>query len=204
MAVSSSEPSPAEPNHSESPGSRPIDGAAGSADLSRTAELIGQHRFIERRLFALTGEWSTDPGPGSADAAAAVFLATQSELHAWRLAQWESRSPRSITTLEEPPEGWADALATANGSGSITTRLACWATVLAPQLASRYLRHRQHCTGPADNGTRRWLRIATDDVLCGVAEAGLLLSSMGSGSSVAAGAAVGATLDALVMNPSDH
>lgn len=146
---------------------------------------------MERELFALTGRWSAE-SDGDAPAAS-VFLATQSRLHAWRLAQWEALSPRSLETIESPPARWTEALDAADRSGDVRTRLACWTTVLAPQLAARYLAHRDDLEAPAGAGMMRWVDIATTDVLRGVGEGSAVLARVGLGDGSTA-----ATLEALV------
>ncbi|MFV0318302.1 MAG: hypothetical protein ACK5O2_15245 [Microthrixaceae bacterium] len=163
-------------DHHQIPAADTADTAEG---LESLAASIGGHRFIERELFMFTGKWSVEPAADPVGAACAVFLATQSELHAWRLAEWETRSPRSVDTLETAPDGWADAMELTDRSGSIHARTACWVSVLAPQLASRYLEHRAQVTSPAGVGLSRWLDIAIHDVLRGVAEGGPVLRRAG-------------------------
>lgn len=139
--------------------------------LIDTAELVGGHRLVEQRLFVLTGRWSVDAAAGSDPAGIAGFLATQSANHAWRLAEWEQRSPRSVD-VPEPAEvtGWSQALDMADSTASVTARLACWSHVLAVHLAVRYSRHMALTSPVADAGLERWLGIAQRDVLDGVVQ----------------------------------
>jgi hypothetical protein len=124
-----------------------------------------------------------------------AFFATQSALHTWRAEQWERRRPRSVGGpdpgsddgphgAERPdalrpdalPPGWAEALHLARAHDDGATRVACWVVALQPSLAARYTAHRRRLAPAADAGLRRWLAMASDDVLHGLAEGAELLS----------------------------
>lgn len=141
-----------------------------SLSLVEGALLIGGHCRVEQRLFELTGRWSVDAAGGRDPLGLADFLATQSAIHGWRLAEWERRSPRSIGEPEAGDDtGWDLALGVADSIQTDRARLACWYQVLAVHLAARYRRHLAVTSRAADAGVARWLSIAQSDVLDGVA-----------------------------------
>lgn len=145
----------------------PAPGTAGvSLRLVEGAELIGVHRFVERELFGLTGRWSMEAATDPHTAAIAEFLAAQSAVHAWRLAEWEQRSPRSVEVpVGAGATGWSEALSAAEAAPSSMAKLACWCHVIAVGLSARYRRHRLLTAPVADAGIQRWLAIAESDVL---------------------------------------
>ncbi len=61
----------------------------GALPLERAAELVGAYRWVERRLFELTGAWAAE-----ADLPALqVHLDRVSTEHAWHAELWEDRLP---------------------------------------------------------------------------------------------------------------
>lgn len=152
-------------------------------DLIGTADLIGGHRSVEHGLFVLTGRWSVEAAAGPDPAGTADFFATQSAIHAWRLAEWERRSPRSVGVTETAePSGWSRALEMADSAATPTARLACWSRVLGVELAARYRSHLALTSPVADAGVARWLGIVQRDVLDAVAQG----ATISSGSEVSA------------------
>lgn len=169
-----------------------VDDAVDPMGLVATEALVAGHLAVEDALFTLCGAWSTDPATGGSAAGGEVqaFLATQSALHAWRAEQWERRRPRSVGggasggdggrrdvgASDLLPAGWVEALSLARAHDDGATRLACWVVALQPCLAARYAAHQQRLAPAADSGLRRWLAMASDDVLHGLAEGAELLS----------------------------
>lgn len=154
------------------------------------ARVIGVHRFVEQGLFELTGRWSIESATGPDPSGLADFFATQSAIHAWRLSEWESRSPSAA----DPPEtvdsrgsdpvgsdraGWDRALAVADSAVTARSRLACWYQVLAVHLAARYRRHRAMTCPVSDAGVARWLGLAEGDVLDGVVQGAVVATGCG-------------------------
>jgi hypothetical protein len=69
--------------------------AADWRTIGALAETVGAYCWIERRLFALTGAWATEPvAPGPADQPElSVFLATASRQHAELAGRFYDRLP---------------------------------------------------------------------------------------------------------------
>lgn len=144
------------------------------------AALIGDHRLVEHRLFVLTGRWSVEAAAGPDRYGVADFLAMQSAIHGWRLAEWERRSPGAVGLPEvREPTGWDRAFAIADSATTARGRLACWYQVLAVHLAARYRRHRAMTSPVSDAGVERWLDIAQRDVLDGVAQGATVAARRG-------------------------
>lgn len=141
---------------------------------------MGRHRFVEESLFELTGGWSTDAAGSDPADGTAEFFASQSANHAWRLAGWVDRSPRSPSAgVQAGGSGWTDALGHASSCETARERLACWTLVLAPALLAGYREHLDCTGGTADAGARRWLRIVTADVSEATATGAALLFGRG-------------------------
>jgi hypothetical protein len=73
------------------------DGDAGGAHQTRdaltlqeVAVRLGAYRWVERRLFELTGSWAA--APGLVDAARVVLFEASAQ-HAWHAELWEARLP---------------------------------------------------------------------------------------------------------------
>lgn len=155
----------------DAPDSRAV-GETTPPTLLTTAARVGSHRWVEDRLFALTGTWSA----AGDEPAVRAFFSAQSAFHAWRAEQWAARRPRSVETPDAPLwEGWRDAVDAAAGLGSPPERLAAWAGVLQPALLVGYRRHLLDLAAAADGGLRRWLALALDDGTAGWLEGSELL-----------------------------
>ena len=72
----------------------PVDPAAGypAMPLARTAELVGEYRWIEAALFRLLGSWVADMPV----AAVQVHLDAQSMRHAWHAELFADRLPEQM------------------------------------------------------------------------------------------------------------
>ena len=66
-----------------------VDGGLAALPLGRTAELVGEYRWIETTLFTLLGTWVLDVPI----AAVQVHLDAQSMRHAWHAELWGDRLP---------------------------------------------------------------------------------------------------------------
>jgi hypothetical protein len=86
------------------PGS--VNDERGALRLEEAAARHGVYRWVERRLFELTGSWAAAPGlPDEAR----PLLFEASAAHAWHAELWEARLPVLAgvdrTALTRPPEG---------------------------------------------------------------------------------------------------
>ncbi|MGH8988932.1 MAG: hypothetical protein ACRDXC_10130 [Acidimicrobiales bacterium] len=66
------------------------DGERGALSLGEAAVRHGAFRWVEQRLFELTGAWAAAPGLPDG---ARVFCFEQSAAHAWHAELWEARLP---------------------------------------------------------------------------------------------------------------
>lgn len=141
---------------------------AGRLTLAQSAELVGRYRWIERRLFELTGSWA----PAAPIPAVAVHLDAVSLQHAWHADLWAERLPVldgvDREALTRPTPGAAavfDDLGAGEdeGPGSWVDRLAGLYRVVVPRLLVGYERHLARATSPADPPTTRALRLVIRD-----------------------------------------
>jgi hypothetical protein len=65
-------------------------GERGALRLQEVAARHGAHRWVERRLFELTGSWAAAPGLPDG---ARLLLFEASAAHAWHAELWEARLP---------------------------------------------------------------------------------------------------------------
>lgn len=140
-----------------------------------TARAVGGHRWIESRLFALTGAWSA----GGDRPEARGFFSAQSAFHGWRAEQWDTRRPRSVPSPDGPPgNGWQAATDWAAALESDLERLGVWVSVFQPALLVGYRRHLGALAPAADAGLGRWLGLALDDATSGWLEGADLLTRL--------------------------
>ncbi len=148
----------------------------GALPLERAAEHVGAYRWVERRLFELTGAWAAE-----ADLPAVqVHLDRVSTEHAWHAELWEDRLPVLDGTDREAltrPAGPAlgaliDTLA---ATGQTLGRLAGLTRVVLPRLLVTYDRHLARAVPVADGPVVRALRLVRRDELEAWAEGEALL-----------------------------
>ena len=87
-------------------------GAETWRDIDTLAALVGAYCWVERRLFALTGEWASGPGIAEGQgprAEARVWCAAASSRHGDRAGRWAERLPVragvDVAALVEAPSG---------------------------------------------------------------------------------------------------
>ena len=165
-------------------GDAPTDGGPTALPLGRTAELVGEYRWIETTLFTLLGTWVLDVPI----AAVQVNLDAQSMRHAWHADLWGDRLPvlagvdpdaltrpsRATAVLFDALEG---VVPVAEGPGSTwpaadlegvarpaaLPRLAGLYRVVLPRLVTTYTRHLRVVAPVADGPLRRALRLVLRD-----------------------------------------
>jgi hypothetical protein len=148
-------------------------------NMEESARLVGGHRWLELRLFELTGGWvASTPEPG-----AKLLLDRHSQHHAWRAQQWWDRLPvladvdRQILVAPDIPALSSATEALAGADGTIL-RLAGLYRVFLPRLSGRYRRHRSAANEVSDSSTTRTLEIVADDTEADWREGELLLQQL--------------------------
>jgi hypothetical protein len=143
-------------------------GRTGALPLFEASALVGQYRWLERRLFALTGRWSSGDGPP----AARLYLAQRSARHGWNADLWADRlpvldgvDPEGLTRPPSPAtETLFEALADAeDGSAPLAGKLAALHRVVAPRLLAAYEWHLNHTVAVTDGPVAAVLEIVVAD-----------------------------------------
>lgn len=152
------------------------DPGARSLTLGQAAVLAGRYRWVERRLFEVTGSWA----PAAPAPAAKVLLDSLSLEHAWHGELWADRLPvldgADHEALTQPTPTLVelfDALVEPDaGNRPITegdqlwvARLAGLFRVVLPRLLAGYRRHLSTTTPATDGPTIRALRLVMSDEL---------------------------------------
>lgn len=144
--------------------------------LHECAARHGAYRWIEHRLFELTGAWASAPGT---PAAARLHLTAASAQHAWHAQLWADRLPvladldpdavtrpaganldRLLDGLEPPWRGGPEPAG--DGQGAIGF-LASHYQVVLPRLLRSYERHGHALSEVADGPSIRTLRFVRLD-----------------------------------------
>jgi hypothetical protein len=142
--------------------------AAGVLTLEEAARVAGHARWLEDRLFSVTGAWMA----GEDDPAAKALFSAHSLRHAWHASVWRDRIPRvahldaEALTVPAGPEVAAlmDDLAgaTANGPDGTVERLTLL-EVLLQGLVADYHERVVRAHPLADGPTVRWLGFVLAD-----------------------------------------
>ena len=152
--------------------------------LGRTAELVGEYRWIETALFTLLGTWVTD----MPIAAVQVHLDGQSMRHALHAELWGDRLPvlagvdpdaltrpspataalfAALDGIEPAAEGPGATWPAADHEGAprpgALPRLAGLYRVVLPRVVTTYTRHLRVVAPVADGPLRRALRLVLND-----------------------------------------
>ncbi len=133
--------------------------------LERSAALVGAYRWVEDRLFRLTGAWAAEPGP----AAVQVHLDEVSGRHAWHAQLWADRlpvldwfDPDAATGPMGPAAGpLLDAVGALPPDPA--GRLAALYRIVVPRLLVGYDRHLVRTATAADGPVVRALRLVRRD-----------------------------------------
>ncbi|MGP8058156.1 MAG: hypothetical protein ACLP9C_00785 [Acidimicrobiales bacterium] len=136
--------------------------------IHRSAQLLGGYRWIEHRLFELTGAWAAQaPVPEIQ-----LYLDETSARHAWRAQLWADRlpvldglDPDALTVPFGPAvPPLFEALASDVAEG-VVQRLAGLCRVVLPRLAVTYGTHLARAVPVTDGPVIRVLRLARRDVV---------------------------------------
>jgi len=152
--------------------------------LARTAELVGEYRWIEAALYRLLGSWVTDMPV----AAVQVHLDAQSMRHAWHAELFADRLPvlagvdpdaltrpsaataavvAALEGIEPVPDGrgstWPPAADVPVERPGALPRLAGLYRVVLPRLVTSYTRHLAVLSPVADGPLRRALQLVLRD-----------------------------------------
>jgi hypothetical protein len=155
-------------------GDRSAEGAAADATtaggvvfetIGQSAERCGHYCWVERRLFELTGRWSTRPGEPDGPEIRVLF-SEWSAGHAGLAEQWRARLPVragvEAAALVVPPTGpLADVVDRLDRSAGPALQLAGLATVVLPRLQAAYAEHQAHASPVNQGPIRAVLEAAT-------------------------------------------
>lgn len=182
--------------------------------LDQAAALAGRYRWVERRLFELTGSWAPEvPAP-----TAGVLLDALSLQHAWHAELWADRLPvldgadhEALTRPSPTLAGLFGALSGATpvrGDGVAAgeddrwvARLAGLFRVVLPRLVVGYGRHLSMAVPATDGPTIRALRLTLrDEIEAWQAGEGLLEELVATPARVAAAADAQYRLENILVN----
>jgi len=136
--------------------------------IHTSAQLVGGYRWIEHRLFELTGAWAAQAPLAEVQ----LYFDETSARHAWRAGLWADRlpvldglDPDALTVPFGPAvTPLFEALAGEETEG-VVQRLAGLCRVVLPRLAVTYGSHLARATPVADAPVIRVLRLARRDVV---------------------------------------
>jgi len=157
-----------------------------SAPLARTATIVGGYRWIETRLFELTGRWAADPTLEGVPSLPKIriHLDELRAQHAWHAREWGDRLPVTHgfdheALTDAPGPGARDALwaldsdalapepptapATDPERHRLVRRMAGLHRVVLPRLIVTYEQHRAIVAPVADKPIRRVLDLVLHD-----------------------------------------
>lgn len=183
------------------PTDAPAAGEQGGLTLAQAAERFGAYRWVEQRLFELTGTWAAEATPPEAR----IHLDVVSGQHGWHAGLWTDRLPvldgadhDALTRPRGPAMGpLLDELARQPDTAS---RLAGLYRVVVPRLLVTYDRHLGRATAAADAPAVRALRLVRrDEVEAWQAGEALLEQLLVRPEDAASAAAVQARLEATVV-----
>jgi hypothetical protein len=138
--------------------------------LVRSAALLGQYRFVEGRLFELTGSWAAQMGIAEVQ----LHLDEVSAQHAWHEELWADRRPAveglDADDLRRPSGEVLDRLFNllaeeATGATDPRTVLAGLYRVVVPRLVTSYQAHMNRTAVATDAPVQRALRLVLRDEL---------------------------------------
>lgn len=132
--------------------------------IEETGRTIGGYRWLEHRLFELTGRWSAEID----DDAAKLYLSVVSGQHAWHEELWQNHLPvlkdLDPDSLTHPSSDGLEAATTLlEHKGSCVERMAALFRVLLPHTIVAYERHLAICSGVVDAPIMRSLRLILRD-----------------------------------------
>jgi len=135
--------------------------------FAHAAELYGAYRWLERRLYELTGAWAGEVAPPEVQ----IHLDEVSGQHAWHSELWAARlpvidgiDPETLTRPSGPGAGpLLNALCELDGP---VERLAGLYRVVLPRLLATYARHLRRAAPVADApGVRALQLVRRDEIM---------------------------------------
>jgi hypothetical protein len=132
--------------------------------LAEAAERVGGYRWVEWRLFEITGAWSTDADLPVVQ----LHLHDVSLQHAWHAELWEDRLPvlagSDPAALTRPPsDAVAAVLDDLERETDTVNRLAGLYRVVLPRLVVTYDDHRRRAVAATEGPVIRALRLIRRD-----------------------------------------
>jgi hypothetical protein len=167
-----------------------------------SARRVGAYRWIEHRLFEVTGGWAV----GGGDAALSVHASEMSLQHAWHAELWEERLPAVAwadhAQLTAAPPAVAAALDELASTEDPVSRLAGLYRALLPKLLATYDAHAAATVAVTDGPVIRALTLVRRDEVDQLAAGNALLAELAGGPEARRRAEEAeARVDALVGGP---
>lgn len=171
--------------------------------LHQSAALVGTYRWVERRLFEVTGEWAAEV----AEPEVQVHLDEVSARHGWHEELWADRAPivggLDPENLVRPLGATADEVFGALG-GEAVPLLAGLYRVVVPRLVTTYQDHLNRAVAVSDGPAIRVLRLALqDEVESWLAGEALLQGLLRTTADAGTAAAVQRRLEAALVGAGD-
>ncbi len=135
--------------------------------IEQSGRRIGQHAWIEMRLFEILGSWVA-PVP---ELEVKAVLAAQSHHHAWHAELWHGllpsipdlRTADLVAPADDATRALVDALAEPEGPDGTVARLERLYRELIPRHIAAYRDHLDRTTPVTDGPTIRALRLVLTD-----------------------------------------
>jgi len=151
-------------------GSSSVDGLWG------LARRLGELRWVESELFAVSGGWV----PSTAETDVRLAWAVQSQHHGWHAEVLRDRLPElrhlDVDTLTSGPAGWDRTLSAVAALTSTPERLSAWFELVVPALVAKYESLTDDLDEVATPGLRRWVDHVLLDERADLADGRRLLS----------------------------
>lgn len=169
--------------------------------FGHAAELYGAYRWLERRLYQLTGTWAGEVAPPEVQ----IHLDEVSGQHAWHSELWSARlpvldgiDPETLTRPSGP--GAAPLIEALSELDGPVERLAGLYRVVLPRLLATYARHLRRAAPVADAPGVRALRLVRwDEIMSWEAGEALLQGMLRGPDEAAAAAATQQRLESVVV-----
>jgi hypothetical protein len=167
-----------------------------------SARRVGAYRFVEHRLFEVTGAWAV----GGGDAVVSVHASEMSLQHAWHAELWEERLPAVAWAdherLTAAPDAVAAALDELAAADDPASRLAGLYRSLLPRLLITYDEHAAVTVPVTDGPVIRALTLVRRDEVDQLAAGTALLDGLLAGPGAARRAdEAAARMEALLTGP---
>jgi hypothetical protein len=156
--------------------------APGSFTVEETARRVGHYKWIEMKLFELTGAWLAAVPELEVSYRLGLHCyehAFHAELWARRLPELREMNPQRLTVAPNAElEEFVEAIASSNESDHTIEKLVALYRVLLPQLIATYTFHRNNSATVSDAPTVRALELCLRDDMEQWREGEMLLLSL--------------------------